>query len=648
MNKRIIAGALGAFALVAGAMMLQAKEPTVMTVNGRAVPLSEFEYLYRKNQAQTQLQPLDEYVDIFKLYKLKVADALSMGLDTTKAFRDEYSQYRNELAMPYMTDSAYIQQLVDEAYGYYRQQVHPFHIMLAKTPDAVKNRELVNRLDSIRRLLLEHKADFSSMARQYSQDRSSASHDGDLGWTNNPNFPYSFLKAINTLRPGEISEVIESPMAFHLIKVDGVRPHEGYLSAAHIMKRFRPGATEAEKDSLKAAIDSIYAVVKATPEKFEEMAVRFSEDPGSSKRGGKMEPFPRGAYPEPFDSIAFALKDNEISAPLATPYGWHIIKRFGTRPLETAAAVQNQLHALVTNPRDIRAEMVSERQLENLGKKFNLKPVKKTLDVINAYISSHGIDSLFQANMGRTIGNAPIYTFKGGSLTLADMQPQLNKYVNLDPQFAAEEFTRRTNKALSRKLMPLKEAVLERTNPDFRNLLHEFRDGSLLYEAGRIRVWDRAATDTAGLTQYFADHRNDYKWQQPRAKGYLIQCASDSVEQLVKERIKHLQPGEYIPVLRKEFGDKIQIDRVLAQKGVNSMVDFLAFDGQKAAPANTRFTTYFMADMKLLNAPEDMTDVRGLVITDYQNYLMQQWEDSLRGKYPVTVNTKVLKKVKTN
>ena len=98
--------------LVAGILVLRAKEPTVMTVNGHDVPLSEFQYLYLKNQQQTQLQPIDEYVEIFKLYKLKVNDALAMGLDTTKAFRDEYAQYRNELAQPYLTDSAYLEKLV--------------------------------------------------------------------------------------------------------------------------------------------------------------------------------------------------------------------------------------------------------------------------------------------------------------------------------------------------------------------------------------------------------------------------------------------------------------------------------------------------------------------------------------------------------
>lgn len=646
MKKRIIAGAMGA-ALIA-AFALQAKEPVVMTVNGRDVPLSEFEYLYRKNQAQTQLQPIDEYVDIFKLYKLKVADALNMGIDTTKAFRSEYNQYRSELAQPYLTDSAFINNLVKEAYGYYIVQVHPRHIMLAKSPDAVANRVLYNRLDSIRNVIIGGEATFADMAKKYSQDRGSAKDGGDLGWTNNPNLPYAFAKAIYTQKPGEISEVVESPTAYHLIQVEGTRPNVGYLSVSHIMKVVKPNTPAEEEAAIKAQIDSIYQVIVQDPEKFEEMAVRFTDDNNSRRNGGRMQPFPHGAVVEPFDSIAWSMADGAISEPLRTPYGWHIIRRWRMRPLENEAQMRKQLVAIVTNPRDERAQMINENQLNKLGKEFGLKPVKKNIAAVEAYIAANGIDSMFMQNMVNALGSKPLYTFKGGSLNLQDLTRQFSKLVNLDPQFALEDFRSRSNMALRRKLLKIKEQDLEQTNADYRNLLHEFRDGSLLYEAGRIRVWDRATTDTIGLTDYFNTHRADYSWQQPRAKGYLIQASSDSVMNLVKNRIKELTPDQYIPVLRKEFDKDISIDAILAAKGTNAMIDHLAFDGQAAKSPNSRFTTYFIADLKLLDAPEELADVRGIVIADYQNYLMQLWEDQLKEKYPVTVNAKVLKKVKTN
>ncbi len=632
--------------LVAGILVLRAKEPTVMTVNGHDVPLSEFQYLYLKNQQQTQLQPIDEYVEIFKLYKLKVNDALAMGLDTTKAFRDEYAQYRNELAQPYLTDSAYLEKLVKEAYDMYTVQINPSHIMLSKSTNGAENRKVVNKLDSIRNLIVSGKMTFEEAAAQFSDDRGSKREGGKLGWTNNPQLPYKFLKAMYSQEPGQISEVVESPVAYHLIKIDGKHPHTGYLSASHIMKRFPRNATDEQKARAKEQIDSIYAVIVADPEKFEEMAVKFSDDGGSSRRGGKLEPFPQGAYPQPFDSIAFALKDNEISKPLMSPFGWHIVKRFGKRPFESYNQMHNTLMAIVTNPRDVRANMIADNQLKSLGKEFGLKPMNKNLKVITDYIAANGMDSLFLQNITAQLGNKPLYTFKGGMLTVADLNQQLQKLVNTDPIFAAQEFNERLDNVLLHKLLPLKEAKLEAANADYRNLLHEFRDGSLLYEAGRQRVWDRAATDTAGLKKYFEDHRSDYKWKQPRAKGFLIQATNDSVANLIKARMAQLDPKKMLSTIRREFADEMQIDQVLAPKGVSSMVDYLAFDGPEAKTSNSKYNTFWMSDLRVLDAPEELADVRGLVIADYQNYLMQQWEDELKEKYPVTVNTAVLRKVK--
>lgn len=90
-----------------------AKDPVVMTVDGKDVLKSEFEYLYHKNSRQ-QLEPqtIDDYVEMFKLYKRKVADAKACGIDTTATFRDEMRQYRRELAAPYLVDSTFIDALV--------------------------------------------------------------------------------------------------------------------------------------------------------------------------------------------------------------------------------------------------------------------------------------------------------------------------------------------------------------------------------------------------------------------------------------------------------------------------------------------------------------------------------------------------------
>ena len=186
--KKAIAGGT---CLIAVAMAFAAKDPVIMTVNGVDVPKSEFEYLYNKNsQQQINPQTLEEYVEMFKLYKMKVADAKAEGLDTLESFLKETSQYRHDLAAPYLADSAYINKLVDEAYARSQREVEAKHIMFFKTRGAAENAAMKARLDSLRGVIVNG-GDFEELARQYSQDRGSSQRGGNMGFIVAGNFPYA-------------------------------------------------------------------------------------------------------------------------------------------------------------------------------------------------------------------------------------------------------------------------------------------------------------------------------------------------------------------------------------------------------------------------------------------------------------------------
>lgn len=643
MKKLFIGAGCVATALTLS-LALYAKDPVVMTVNGEDVPLSEFEYLYKKNrQQQTELQPINEYAEIFKVYKLKVADAKALGIDTTAEFRREYEQYRTELAQPYLTDSVYIKELAREAYDRIPEEVEVYHIMRFKTRKAETDRASKALLDSVRGVLLNG-GDFSQLAADYSQDRGSNQRGGKVGWVVPMRFPYAFEKAAYALKEGEISEIVESPMAYHILMGGRHRANRGQMNASHIMTMVPPTASDADKAKAKARIDSLYQIVKNDPMRFEDVALRNSDDKNSARKGGILPPFYAGEMVEEFADAAFALTDGEISEPVRSQYGWHIIKRLELDPIDSYEKMESKLISSVTNPNDIRYAMINDRQREALAKEFKLKANDAVLKDVNSYIAANGIDSLFYdkycvANAGNTL-----YTYSGNKkVTFADVAPVFSGYVDTDSEFAAKDFKDRVNSVVRKKLLDAKEAALEQTEPEYRNLLHEFRDGSLLYEVGRRKVWDKASNDTTGLREYFAAHRAEYTWTEPRVKGYLIQAVSDSVEQAIKARLAETDADDYVSVVRKEFAGKAQIDKVLAPKGANAMVDYCIFGGSDTRPSNSRYPNYFLYDFKLLDAPEEMGDVKGLVISDYQNQLETEWVEELKEKYPVVVNKKVLK-----
>lgn len=642
MKKTTVAG-LGVIAVAT--LAFAAKDPVIMTVNGEDVPKSEFEYLYNKNrQQQINPQSLDEYVEMFKLYKMKVADARAEGIDTMASFVKEANQYRHELAAPYLADSVYLNQLVNEEYNRTKEEVEARHIMLFKTRDAAQNVILRNRADSLLGVL-KSGGDFEDLARRFSQDRGSNSNGGRMGWIVANRFPFAFEEVAYSLPEGQISEVVESPMGYHILKGGKHRSARGSVRVAHILK-LTQGMDEAGKAKVRAQIDSIYQEAVAHPELFGVMAQQLSDDKASARNCGIINYFMAGEMVEPFDSASFALKDGEISKPVESAYGYHIIQRLDHKDIPSLQELKPGLLQRFSSPQDPRYRMIRDRRIAKLSKKHKAKLTEKTLELMRRDLSRAALDSLYLANW-TTMPNAsmPIASVAGKTHTAGEFVKTLPQAAGVNPESAIEIFDNRLAEYFDSILTEAEEDALLVSQPDYRNLLKEYVDGSLLYELSVRKVWDRAARDTEGLNQYFINNRDNYKWTEPHVKGFLVQAANDSVANLIRERVQSVPADSLSTVVRKEFAGNAQIDKVLVSKGTNALVDYLMFDGPEVNPANSKYTVSFMINPRIITEPEEVNDVKGLVTSDYQNEFQQQWENELRAKYPVTVYEKVLKTV---
>lgn len=628
------------------ALAWAAKDPVIMTVNGIDVPKSEFEYLYHKNsQQQLAPQPLEDYVEMFVNYRLKVADAMAAGIDTTAAFRQEMDQYRHDLAAPYMTDSVYLDKLVAEAYGRSREEVPASHIMIFKAPSAEANATAVAKLDSIRNVVMAG-GDFAEMARLYSQDRGSNSRGGSLGYITAGRYPYTFELTAYSIKPGEVSEVIESPVAYHIVKTGDHRPARGTVRASHILIMDQKGTPE-ESAARKARIDSIYEVLKASPSKFEDMAMRYSDDKGSARQGGLLQWFGSGMMVQEFDSVAFALPVGQISEPFRTQFGWHIINKIDRKDPPSLDEMRAQEIARIMNPQDERCALVKKNQTAQLAQKHNARLNDALVGKLNSYVASNGVDSLFYVTF-----STPEYVsqeiMKVGkqSVMLQAFLSSMHGGLQPNPVIGAKYLDNAISNFENSTLVEAEEAWLEANEADYRNLLHEYTNGSLLYEASVRNVWDKASKDIKGLEEYFERNRSNYKWDVPHAKGILVQAKNDSVAADVARRYAALPKDEALATLKKEYKGEASIDRVLVQRGQNPMVDALMFGVGEATSPNANFSTCLMIDGRVIDAPEEVSDVRGLVTGDYQEELEQVWISDLRSRYPVEINRKVLKKVK--
>ena len=204
----------------------QKADPIIMTVAGVDVPRSEFEYSYNKNNTDGVIdkKTVEEYVDLFINYKLKVQAALDAHLDTTTAFRQEFAQYRDQQILPtFVTDA----DMLAEAHKVYDQTVEQIgpdglvnaaHILI-RTPQKAtdeQQREAKRRIDSVY-TALKAGADFETLAKQVSQDPGTAQRGGVLGWFSRHQMVKEFEDEAFALQPGQMSKPFQSAFGWHLI-----------------------------------------------------------------------------------------------------------------------------------------------------------------------------------------------------------------------------------------------------------------------------------------------------------------------------------------------------------------------------------------------------------------------------------------------
>lgn len=640
MKKTLLSLALA----IGAAAMMQAKgngDQVLMTINNKPVTLSEFEYLFHKNNSQQVTpQSIDDYLQMFITYKQKVAEAEAEGIDKSQAFQNEFDGYRRDLAEPYLRIQEVEDSLVNAIYDRMKEEVDVSHIMIANHGEGIEREAQKTRLDSIRTAILNG-SDFAELARRFSIDRSVVRNGGHMGYITAAKFPYTFEDAAYTTPVGQISPVIETPFGYHIVKVNARRPARGQVLVEHILK-LTQGLTDTEAAAKKAQIDSI-ANVLANGADFAAVAAVESEDPGSKRNGGKLQWFGTGMMVPEFETASFDLKKGEISAPVKTAYGYHLIHKLdskGIDPIETVAPmIKNAIS------QDERGQLPRKRKLEQLRKKFNASVNRRNISVVrDEIIANGGLDSTLLARY--IAENLPVASLEKTEIPLSEIVAEILGIIGTPAQ-QAEAIEQMVARELDNALQEAERQDLAKTNTDYSNLLNEYRDGMLLFEISDNKVWTKAKQDKEGLENFFRANREKYTWDKPRYKGYVIFATSDSVMNAARNYLaaNTVAADSIVPTLRKQFGKNIKVEKVIAAKGENNITDYLGFGGKKPETKG-KWAWYFPYRDKVLDAPEEAADVRGAVTGDYQNLLEEQWVAQLKKKYPAKINKKVLKKAK--
>jgi len=635
--------------MIAGSLFAKGKDPVLMQINGKPVYKSEFEYIYNKNNSNNTLdkKSLDEYVDLFVNFKLKVEEARAQGIDTTQAFITELSGYRSQLTKPYLTDPKVEEAVLIEAYNRLKEDIEVSHILIrvdnSATPeDTLKAWNKINEI--AKRVQTE---DFAKVAKATSEDQSAVENNGYIGWITGFRTVYPFETTAFNTPPGSISKPVRTNFGYHIIKVHNRRNSQGEILVSHIM-RFTSQGEDDMNQRAKQQIDSLYQAVKAGAD-FGDVAQRHSEDRGSAARNGELPWFGVGRMVQEFEKAAFALKEiGDISEPVQSPYGWHIIKLLDRKALPGFESRKAEIERQVK--RDERANKGQQAFVNRLKKEYKLKiPRKNPVSEFYSLLENRTLtDSAFLAEAAPL--NKRLFSFAKNNYTQQDFLEYLKKNPHSGKTSPKDIIDEKFTAFIETELLAYEDTQLERKYSDFRLLMQEYHDGILLFEVSNKEVWDKASKDTEGLAAFFKKNKDKYKWDKPHYKGRVIHCKTAEITQKARE-IVATQPLDSLDKMLRQLNDSVvnvKIERGLFVQGDNKHVDREIFKTNTEITTDPQFPYVFVTGKMLYHTPEDYTDVRGLVTADYQEFLEKQWVEYLRKKYVVKIDEKVLRTIKQN
>jgi peptidyl-prolyl cis-trans isomerase SurA len=634
---------------LSGSLIAKGKDPVLMHINGKPVLKSEFEYIYNKNNSSNALdkKSLEEYVDLFVNFKLKVEEAKFQGIDTTKSFINELSGYRDQLIKPYLTDAKVEENVLKEAYERLKEDIEVSHILIRVQQNAAPEDTLKawsKMQDVLKRLESE---DFSTVAKEASEDQSAVDNGGYIGWITGFRTVYPFETMAFNTPVGTLSKPVRTNFGYHVIKIHNRRRSPGEVLVAHIM-RFTSEGDDVGNARAKNEIDSLYQVVKGGAD-FGQIASVHSEDRGSAAKNGELPWFGTGRMVAEFEQVAFSLENaGDISEPVKSAYGWHIIKLLDTKPIPSFESRKADIERQVK--RDERAQLGQAAFVEKLKKEYKLKMLRGThTEDFYALLQDRTLtDSVFQAEASRL--KKPMFSFAKKTLKQDDFLAYLINNPGTEKASPKEIIDEKLQSFIEKELLAYENSQLENKYDDFRLLMQEYHDGILLFEVSNNEVWEKASKDTAGLAAFFKRNKERYSWDKPHFKGRVVQCKTEDIYKAAKE-IVAVQPKDSIDKYLRQLNDSvvnIKIDRGLYVQGDNKFVDKYIFKSGEELEKDAKYPHVFVPGVMLNYTPEDYTDVRGLVTADYQEHLEKEWIKMLRDKFPVKINQRVLRTIQKN
>ncbi|WP_375579228.1 peptidylprolyl isomerase [Marivirga tractuosa] len=679
------------------------KQP-LFTIDSLSVYPDEFIYAYEKsNKNKGEIEPIEDYLDLYIDFKLKVLEAKSEGLDTTQAYLNELNGYLEEIKKPYLTAEKVNKELVNETYERLQKEVNASHILIRVDKDAKAEDTLkaYQKISEVKRKF-EAGESFEALAKTYSEDPSAQSNNGLLGWFTAFQMVYPFESAAYNTEVGNISPIIRTQFGYHLIKVNDKRETLGRIKIAHIMKRFPPQASADDSIKVEEEIRDIYDRLNEGENWFI-LATKESEDLNTKDNGGSLPWFGAGSLPPSLETPAFELEEKgDISQPIKSPYGWHILKLEDKRGVGSLESMRESLSRRVQ--RDQRSELKEVEVIRKLKAENNFTKRPEAYSLLKSK-SDVGIEKFKKRELEMVL------------FTISDKEYSIDDF--LRSYNSSETLSEELEKFEKSELIQYEEENLEIKYPEYRFLRQEYKDGLLLFEIMNQKVWSKISEDSTALKEFFKENKSNYKSSEKIKVARIVFSDTSSIKPFKKpingtyfpltpelEYDKTTKLSKQLSIDNKDENkvfinlkipenisqnDSLSLFKDLNQSFSNMEVvnliysdenkiylqllseanQFLAANNSSIESASTETLEKSENSVWYNNSEKDYSknvtkngmiefkyalesyppkqksfdEARPEVMEDYQKHLEKEWLEALSQKYTITVNEKILNKI---
>lgn len=618
----------------------------LITINGTEITKEEFIHSYNRNSGLLEERSLNEFLEMFVDFKLKIADARKEGLHETPGFIKEISAYREKMARPYLTDSAALEKLAKEAYERLRYNVNASHILIGTGlyPSPEQTMDAYEKAMEIRERIIAGES-FRLVAMATSDDPSVKQNGGNLGYFTALQMSYPFENFVYNSNPGDISEPVKTSFGYHIIRTNEKIESVGEVKTAHVMIAL----TGENDDEAREKIDDLHRRLRAG-ESFEELAREYSDDDNSAPEGGVLPWFGAGTMVREFEEAAFSLTSpGEFSDPVKTRYGWHIIKLIDRKPLPPYSEISEELKNRIMSYGGERERIVRTAFVNSLKREYNFREYPHSLRIFRL-TDDEMITRQELEIISRMKQSEPLFSFAGQQFYQNEFAAHLSELVRKHGTALHANYIDEMYRDFAEiKLIEFENSRLEEKHPSFRYKVKEYSEGLLLYEITKKKVWSEISLESEGFVNFYEKYKDNYMWD-TRLDATIFTASGERAarrtarlaERILSGRrdtgwlLKRVNrfSGEPLVTARRSYfskGDSEITDMVEWQRGISEKV-FRAGDN------------YYVVLVHNVADPEakPLEMVQDEVLQDYQEYLEKNWLMDLRERYEIGIDRELL------